>query len=613
MSGRRDRIALFLIALLLLALPAVGVLQFHLLTLAAQAEEDDLRRAASIATAQIRNDIAYDLAALMTIFGTDADAGAAPARLEALFNAWAGSARFPELVRSVATVADGRAVAYAARHDAGEVTLHAYEPGADDPFAPLVAAADEAARVSVSTTDPLVVRVPAVWLRIASESAESAQLPVTDREIYLAVDGDRLAGEIIPALVGEYLGGTSRGLQATVVDLNDRSVVFTTREVDPERFLVRGEDDGSAGNARDAITVDASALLNAWPGGEIVLSGEPRSRLLVASSAERPEVVRATQNPLVRQWLALREADGPEGNSAHFTLTVGPSAANGIPDSGLALLVWHAAGSIERAALRDRNRNFAVSVLVLAALAGVAAVFYALFRRAQRQREREQEFVASVTHELRTPVAAMHAAAENLAAGIVTGESRVREYGRALVDEGRRLRRMIDQTLLYARLQSRGSATREVIDLEDVTRRAIRTVAPAKPGAITVRVEPQVPPYLGDRAAVESIVTNLLANAVHHNPPGTPVTVSAAYDDVDGRRVLRIAVADKGEGIARAEVARVREPFYRGQRSRELQTPGTGLGLAIVQRIVTIGGGKLDIESIEGRGTTVTVLLPYRV
>ncbi len=503
------------------------------------------------------------------------------------------------------TFVDERPLVYRAEEADGDVSLREYEPAARDPFAALLSAADKDARVEAAAADPFIVRIPSFWVRSAdgpasAQARASSAAPQGAREIYLAVDRERLTNEIVPRLVRDYLGNDPRGLQATVVDLEEEAILFSTTVIDIDRFLVRRAE-AEAPAPRDPVVVEESTLLNVWPGSDIVAGRESGYRLAPP----------AAQNPLVRQWLALRELGEPDDDAPTIRRLVGAASADQIPDSGIALLIWHAAGSIERAALGDRNRNLVVSLLVLAAFAAFAVTFHALFVRVQQQRTREQEFVASVTHELRTPVAAMHAAAENLAQGIVIDEARVREYGRALLDEAQRLRGMIDQTLFFAGLRSEGVRTREPIDLEDVAHRALLTVPEIDPARVCVRIDEGTPIWRGDRAAVESVVTNLIANAVRHNPPGTSVTLTAERDVVGGSAFVRIVVADDGVGIARADLARVREPFFRGRRSRSLQTPGTGLGLAIVQRIVTIGGGKLDIKSNEGRGTTVTVLLPY--
>jgi two-component system OmpR family sensor kinase len=247
----------------------------------------------------------------------------------------------------------------------------------------------------------------------------------------------------------------------------------------------------------------------------------------------------------------------------------------------------------------------------------MAVVFYVLYLQSRRQVERERDFVAMVTHELRTPLAAMYSASENLSHGVVTDPGRVRTYGEALLTEARRLRTMIDKTLRYAGLHGNRGLDTQPVALEELVATAAARPA-VDPTRLELASEDNLPPARGDRDALDSLIANLVDNAFVHNPPETVVRVSLARSDGPsgtrrrdrGSAWIVVSVSDNGSGIAKADLRHVSEPFFRGSSSRALQRPGSGLGLSIARRIVELHGGRLQLESEEGRGTDVTVYLP---
>ena len=428
-------------------------------------------------------------------------------------------------------------------------------------------------------------------LSSSAESEESADHEEPEHSVELetayslvvTLDQEYLATDLLPRLVQHYLGDASV-FNSAVVDESAREVLFSTTDVTYDQLTDR----------RSFEPDQVMALSGYFSGGQ-------RNEAVTA-----PDLQWMRPAAIVR-WMNVRELIG------RGTETVGlgrPPA--GEQAAGLFLYVWHTGGSIERATTAEMRWNLMMSYAVLLMLAGVTLGFYFLFRRAIALRDREHEFVATVTHELRTPIAAMHAVADNLADGIVTEKTQVVDYGRALLDEGRRLRTLVDHVLLYAGLQGSPHVQRaEPIDIDAI----LKTAADNTPGLTNLHVHRQsdLPPLSGDPAAIEAIVTNLLGNAVKHNDPGTKVVVSVRLERQRRKTLLALEVRDAGFGIPRDELRRIREPFYRGAASRKRQVPGTGLGLSLVQRIADACHGSVVIESQRGRGTTVTIRLPVGV
>jgi len=142
--------------------------------------------------------------------------------------------------------------------------------------------------------------------------------------------------------------------------------------------------------------------------------------------------------------------------------------------------------------------------------------------------------------------------------------------------------------------------------LIDQAMESSRRSAEARGSVLEREVDDRLPDVAADRGQVAQLLDNLLTNALRYGEPGTPVTVSARAEGV----MVRLSVADHGEGIPPEHIARVTERFYRVDTSRSRALGGTGLGLSIVKHIVERHRGRLAIESAVGEGTTVHVLLP---
>jgi len=221
--------------------------------------------------------------------------------------------------------------------------------------------------------------------------------------------------------------------------------------------------------------------------------------------------------------------------------------------------------------------------------------------------ELRAEFMSSVTHELKTPVAAIQALAQTFVGGRVARPDAQREYGTLILRETRRLTRLIDNLLAHARITDVADIyTFETLDVELLFREAAVTLSQRLQLAdltLDIHTDADLPPINADPAAMALLLDNLLDNAIRYCGDSRVIRLS-------GTRVgesVRIGVADDGVGIAPEDVERVVHKFVRGKNA---PPGGSGLGLAIVQRIATDHRGKLKIESVLGRGTVVTIDLP---
>jgi signal transduction histidine kinase len=277
------------------------------------------------------------------------------------------------------------------------------------------------------------------------------------------------------------------------------------------------------------------------------------------------------------------------------------------------LLVQHQSGSLEAAVGLVRRRNLAISFGVLLMLSVSVAMLTMTSRKAERLAQQQMEFVAGVSHELRTPVAVVRSAAENLASGVVSGE-RVKRYGQMLEAEARRLSEMVERVLQYAGIESGlGFGARVPLAPQELIENAIDSAIPlVGPGDVQVHREipADLPPVLGDAAALRSAVQNLIANAVKYGGRDRWVGIRAQHVRERRKSEIRITVSDHGPGIPASELPHIFEPFYRGAEATERQIHGNGLGLSLVRRIVTAHGGRVNVTTRPGAGSAFTISLP---
>jgi signal transduction histidine kinase len=277
------------------------------------------------------------------------------------------------------------------------------------------------------------------------------------------------------------------------------------------------------------------------------------------------------------------------------------------------LLVQHQSGSLEAAVSQVRRRNLGISFGVLALLSVSVALLTVTSRRAHTLAHQQMEFVAGVSHELRTPVAVIRSAGENLSQGVVGSAERVKQYGQMIEGEARRLGEMVERVLQYAGIESGlGFATRAPLAPSELIDAAVRSeVSLAEAGLHVQReIADNLPPIVGDSAALRSVVQNLLANAVKYGGADRWIGIRAEHVRERRRSEVRITVSDHGVGIPADELPHIFDPFYRGADALARQVHGNGLGLSLVKRIVTAHGGRVSVSTRAGAGSAFTISLP---
>jgi two-component system, OmpR family, phosphate regulon sensor histidine kinase PhoR len=266
-----------------------------------------------------------------------------------------------------------------------------------------------------------------------------------------------------------------------------------------------------------------------------------------------------------------------------------------------------AGGVVDRAETQIGARTLALTARPLGIGGAVLAAFDLTgLRKLQTVR---RDFVANVSHELKTPLTAIRGFAETLAGELDSGDPHA-QFAETIRVNAERMQRLVDDLLDLSRIESGGWTPSPVtVDIEkaahdaaspcrdDMAVRGIAFVTDVQPDAHTVKADP---------LALRQALANLVENAVRYTTAGGTITVFAQRRDGS----VAIGVRDTGSGIPAEHLPRVFERFYRVDPARSRAAGGTGLGLAIVKHLVEAHGGRVHAESTVGQGTTVTLLFP---
>jgi signal transduction histidine kinase len=290
----------------------------------------------------------------------------------------------------------------------------------------------------------------------------------------------------------------------------------------------------------------------------------------------------------------------------------GPGPGGAPPDAGRwEMVVRHRAGSLEAVVAMARWRSLAVTAGVLLLLVVTVGALVRLTRSAQRLADLQMNFVAGVSHELKTPLTAIHTAAYNLRGKLAHNPAQVERYGELIQRESGRLKELVEQVLQFASANAgRVIHEREPVSVERMIEETVemsRPVIQAAQCTVEKTVDAGLPEVLADPLALKSALQNLVANAVKYGAKEENwVGISASQAD----GAVEIRVADRGPGIPEEEQKHIFDPFFRGKRALQDQVHGTGLGLNLAKRVVEAHGGTIRVESDPGRGTEFIVRLP---
>lgn len=241
---------------------------------------------------------------------------------------------------------------------------------------------------------------------------------------------------------------------------------------------------------------------------------------------------------------------------------------------------------------------------------GIITVIHDITGRYELEKAR-REFVANVSHEMRTPLTSIRGAAESILENRDMHEDIRKMFLDMILTESDRMTHIVSDLLTLSRLDNKktrwkitrydlAESIKHVTDVIGVEARAHRHI-------LELETDKSLPEISADRERIEQVLINILSNAVKYTPDGGHIKVSA-HAESDSNVV--ISVSDNGIGIPPDDLDHIFERFYRVEKSRTSETGGTGLGLAIAKEIVSAHGGEISIDSTLGKGSTVTIKLP---
>ncbi len=350
----------------------------------------------------------------------------------------------------------------------------------------------------------------------------------------------------------------------------------------------------------------------------------------VLKAGGRPLLVAFSRNPEVlrREILekTLRSVEGPtiiavldaEGRPVYSRGPLDRAERIAMASFGAALPSWRVAlyqphGMSPREAVRRQTTVFTVAFgLLLVVIAAGLVATYRLVRRETEMARLKADFVANVSHDLKTPLSLIRMFGETLEMGRVTDEAALQEYYRVITRESERLSRLIDNVLDFSRIEG-GARTYDIVPtaVEPLVRETLEAfgyVLAQEGFKVEVTVPPDLPKVPMDSGAVGQALANLVDNAIKFSAErkwlGIQADIQTGY--------LTLTVADKGIGIPLAELEKIFQKFYRVGRSETQGRRGSGVGLALVRHVADAHGGRVTVESRPGEGSRFTLWLPLR-
>ena len=434
----------------------------------------------------------------------------------------------------------------------------------------------------------------ALW-RVDMERSQAETARETARRLYLDLTAGRW--KLTQGQYEFYAGASARA--GTVDQAADHAAVAVAKAAAVVWDTWRSS---SPPRGRKVVRIDSMPLLIVW---------QASAERLAAWIVE-PARILARANPSADVRVALAEIDGTpvvgvvDRSSAALIRT---AAETRLPWE---LLVSHAS-TPETTSFLSRRGLVAGGLLIMLTFLGASAYFIARAVRQEMELARLQAaFVAAVSHEFRTPLAAMRQVSELLAAGRVPTESRRQQNYESLAAESQRLQRLVENLLDFGKLEAGARPFRlEPIDPRALVERVVddfrsQMARPNRGSCIDAAGEPGSRWILGDAEALSLALRNLLDNAVKYSRGEGTVRVSWA---ADGDRIA-LRVSDDGPGVAPDEQSRIFQKFVRGSAAVAANVKGVGLGLAMVHQIVAGHGGEITVSTAPGAGATFTMHLP---
>jgi len=437
----------------------------------------------------------------------------------------------------------------------------------------------------------------------------AAFLLITESNDVAGDPGRTIPGLIIFAVVLGTLLTTglafvvSKNLSRPLIEMNDAAEEMARGRFNMRVTVVTQDEVGRLGQTLNQVAEELEQTVRALTEEKEQITGilSAMTDAVVATDMHGQFILR---NPAAEQWMSTQRA-----------LRAGDEGTHALPQDLVRMQrdTLEARASMERS-VEWQGRDLLVTMTPLYEpddpfqLRGTLAVIRDVTEQRRLDRLRK-DFVANVSHELRTPLALLQGYAEALVDDFGEDPEQQREITQIIHDESLRMRRLVNELLDLAQLESAHFSMRmEPLDLTALARKIARKFQGIfVDRGLTMTMEGQAAPVMtyGDSDRLEQVLTNLVDNALRHTTHGG---VTLRIDVTERQAILR--VVDTGEGIADEDVPFVFERFYKADKSRTRARGGTGLGLAIARSLIKAHHGDIGVESEVGVGTIFSIVLP---
>jgi signal transduction histidine kinase len=595
---KRSWISIISAAVLISLLGVLGVLQYRWLVQASEADAEKMQKRLNSDTEHFADDFDQELQNIYFNFQVD------PAdwenenwsEFDKRYEFWRARTAYPELVKNVFFIpADASASSLV--FDPGskmfeQVTL---PPEVESLRAKFANDADlRPVYEDVPALLVVIHRGPKPFRKIVIRTRPDTAGPELEAApklgfLLILLDRQTLTERILPDLAAKYFPD------------NEFRVVVKDAQQDPV-FATGSGIDGSDSTA-GLFTLSPDKLVF-FATRDLLPAGAPNEKREVVVNRTMQTHTMTVARDAAQQRVHVEM----DGNDPPRTASI---ERNGPSDLGhWTMQVQHRAGSIENFVAGQRRRDLGIGFGLLLLLGTGISLVYISAMKARRYAQRQVDFVSSVSHEFRTPLAVIYSAGENLEDGIATDGSQISKYGRLIKNEGKKLSAMVEQILEFAgagsgsvRYNFENTNAGELID-----NAVSEASAFLKANEINVetRLAVSLPDLKGDAAALSRSIQNLIVNAVKYGGSEKWLGISAE----NGNSTVKISVEDRGIGISKSDLRHIFEPFFRARSVVDSQIHGNGLGLSVVRQTAVAHGGRAYAVSEPGKGSKFTIELP---
>lgn len=636
---KKPSFTLLVVVLLPVLLGLMAMLQYHWLGEISRAERERLQARLQADTKRFSQEFNGEITKAFFAFQIESDKLALAEVFTERFDLWQKQTAFPNLIGEIYTAGltiDGALAINRFNQQTKQFEGAQWTPELLAAREKIVAKMNRREPNIVFAFDSIVENIPALIVpsppppipvgASVNEFELSARLHSSNSFVIVKLNSEAIKTEVFPNLIKRNFADDTAAYNFTVTNRSEPGkIVFQSNEKQLPTNVTGDAATGILDLAPDSANIlilgSNAPQLRVKTGEAVIFHQKLEARRTAPESGDVKKLEETTQienlpersrSKIIERRGSTRIVGRPGNPGGERREMV---TENNLESAGRWLLtVRHTDGSLENYVSKTRWHNLGLSFGILSLLGASVVLLIVTTHRAKIAAQRQIDFVSSVSHEFRTPVAVICSAGDNLADGIVQNQPQIEKYGKLIGREGRRLAEMVEQILEFAGARSkRRKYDFQPIAVESLIETVLADNQPLleeKNFAVEREIAADLPPVLADSKALKHALQNLVSNSIKYSN-GTPwLKISARAEKNGNGEKLLISVIDKGIGIEAKELKHIFEPFYRGKEVAAAQIHGNGLGLSIVKQTIEAHNGKIKVESSPGKGSQFTIELP---